>query len=413
MPKGLVAIAALAALLSVAFASLASAADHRDSPTPTGNPGADISDVFVFRSPETPSNVVLVINSSPFIAPVDNATASFDSSARFRVHVDNDGNLADDVRIDIRKSGNSIIVEGAGNAFGVEVSPAGGEPIVREDGGRRLFAGLRDDPFFFDIPGFQAFLMNRETPVNGLRAAGGGDPIDAFGGTNVLSIVLEVPVTALTGGADADSGAVAIWVSSETSGGQRQDRMAQPIFNSGLIPPDPEAKEAVNQASPSGDTAAYLETVIGTIGFLRGVADEALGGAQGGGPLGDLTPPVLGEALVPDVINVDFAQPLAFPNGRQLSDDVIDLTFGVVMNRGGAAGVSDGIDANDRAFLSTFPFVAEPHGEGAAPGPITPPDTGDGGVLSSGTSWALSGAFLAIALTFGGAAALATVRSRR
>jgi len=412
MRKGLLVTAALAALLSAVFASLASAADHRDSPTPTGNQGADITDFYVFRSPTTPENVVLIVNSHGFIAPVDNASASFDSNARFQIHVDNDGNLVDDLRIDIRKAGDSIIAEGLGNTFGVEVTPAGAEPIIREDGSRRLFAGLRDDPFFFDIPGFQAFLMNRETPVNGLRAADGGDPIDAFGGTNVLSIVLEVPVASLTGGSDANSGVVGLWVSSETSGGQRQDRAAQAIFNAGLIPPDPVVKEAVNQGSPSGDTAAYLDAVVGTIGFLRGVADQAIGGVQGGGPLGDVAPGALGAALVPDVVNVDFSQPVVFPNGRQLSDDAIDLTFGIVMNRGGAEGVSDGIDANDKVFLSAFPYMAEPHGEGDV-GPITPPDTGDGGVLRPATSWALSAAFLAVALVLGGAAAFVTVRSRR
>jgi hypothetical protein len=151
----------------VAFASLASAADHRDSPTPVGNPGADLTDVFIFRSPTTPDNAVLVVNTHGFIAPIDNATASFDSNPRFQVHVDNDGDLVDDVQIDIRKSGDSIVVEGIGNAFSVNATPAGAEPIIREDGGRRLFAGLRDDPFFFDIPGFHA---RRRSTASGPRA---------------------------------------------------------------------------------------------------------------------------------------------------------------------------------------------------------------------------------------------------
>ena len=410
MRNKLIGIAALAMLASIAFASWANAADHRDSPTPTGDPGADISDIYVFRSAETASNVVFVINSTPFIAPVDNASASFDSNVKFQIHIDNDGNLADDIRIDIRKAGNSIIVEGLGNGLGVNVTPAGGDPVIAEGGGKKLFAGLRDDPFFFDIPGFQGFLMNRETPVNGLRPAGGGDPIDAFGGTNVLSIVLEVPVTAVTGGGDANSGSIGVWVSSTDVGGNRKDRMGAALFNAALMPPG-EMKEAFNQASPSDDVATFRAAAVGSVGFLRGVADEVLGGMQDGGPLGDLTPDAVGAALTPDVVNVDFSQPLVFPNGRGLADDVLDLTFGVVMNRGGAEGVSDGIDANDMPFLATFPYLGEPHGEGGA-GPISPPSTGDGALLSRDTSWALSGLFLAIALAFAGTAVVATARSR-
>ena len=411
MRTKLIAIAALAMLASIAFASWANAADHRDSPTPTGDPGADISDIYVFRSPEAASNVVFVINSSPFIAPVDNASASFDSNVKFQIHIDNDGDLADDIRIDIRKAGNSIIAEGLGNSIGVDVTPFGADLIVAEGGGRKLFAGIRDDPFFFDIPGFQGFLMNRLPPVNGLRPAGGGDPADAFGGTNVLSIVLELPVTAVTGGADSSSGAISIWVSSTDVAGNRKDRMAQSVFNAALIPPG-EMKEAFNQASPSDDVATFLGAAVGSVGFLRGVADEVLGGPQDGGPLGSLSPDAVGAALTPDVVKVDFSQPVVFPNGRQLADDVLDVTFGVVMNRGGAEGVSDGIDANDMAFLSTFPYLAAPHTEGGA-APISPPSTGDGALLSPQAGWALSAAFLAIALAFGGMAAFATVRSRR
>jgi hypothetical protein len=282
--------------------------------------------------------------------------------------------------------------------------------VVTESGGRKLFAGLRDDPFFFDIPGFQGLLMNRQTPVNGLRPADGGDPIDAFGGTNVLSIVLEVPVASVTGGSDSSSGSIQTWVSATDTAGTRLDRMGAALYNAALIPPG-ELKEAFNQASPEGDVASFLEAATGSVGFLRGVGDEVLGGPQDGGPLGSLTPAQVGAALTPDVVKVDFSQPVAFPNGRQLADDVIDVTFGVAMNRGGAEGVSDGIDANDKAFSTAFPYLAEPHTEGEA-APISPPSTGSGALLDSDTGWALSATFLLVAMALGGTAVVATVRSR-
>ena len=68
----------------------------------------------------------------------------------------------------------------------------------------------------------------------------------------------------------------------------------------------------------------------------------------------------------------DFA---GFPNGRRLGDDVIDIElravacgYGPILHA--ALGlcdlqpndqIGDGVDGNDKPFLSTFPYVALPH----------------------------------------------------
>jgi hypothetical protein len=119
----------------------------------------------------------------------------------------------------------------------------------------------------------------------------------------------------------------------------------------------------------------------------------------------------VGAALVPDVVTLDFSRPLQFPNGRRLQDDVIDAALGVVLNRGGAAGIGDGVAANDKAFLGTFPYLAAPHTSGG-PSAVTPPNTGDGGLIDTGTSWALSAGFLLVAATLAGGAVFATTRGR-
>jgi hypothetical protein len=52
--------------------------------------------------------------------------------------------------------------------------------------GIKVFAGPRDDPFFFDLNRYKAILAG--------TAPGFSNPgTDTFAGTNVLSIVLEVP----------------------------------------------------------------------------------------------------------------------------------------------------------------------------------------------------------------------------
>jgi hypothetical protein len=408
MRKGFITVAGLALAVSAAFATLASAADHRDSPLNVGNPTADINDVYAFRSPTNPDNLVIAISLNPLIVPSDNASRGvFDSQVTYQVHVDLDGNLADDATVNIRKAGNSLVLEGLGSPVTAAITPPGAAPIINEAGPVKVFAGLRDDPFFFDLAGFQGFLADPQVPAKGLRAPGDGDPVDAFAGTNIMAIVIELPVTAV-GGSSPNSGVIKTWVS--TSRGSRIDRMAIPAINTALIPSS--MKDAFNKADPINDAADFQPTAIATIDTLRGVVDGLFGVPQDGGPLGDLTSAQVGAALVPDVVTIDFSQPLQFPNGRRLQDDVIDAALGVVLNRGGAAGIGDGVAANDKAFLSAFPYLAEPHTTGGG-SPISPPSTGDGGLIGSGTSWALSAAFLAIAVGFGGTAAVATARSRR
>ncbi|HEU0075518.1 MAG TPA: DUF4331 family protein [Dehalococcoidia bacterium] len=409
MRKGLIVVATLAVVASAVFASMASAADHRDSPLNVDSPTADINDVYAFRSPTNPDNLVVAISVTPLIAPSDNTTRGvFDSQVTYQVHVDLDGNLIDDAMVNIRKAGNSLVVEGLGSPVSAAITPPGADPIINTAGPVKVFAGLRDDPFFFDLAGFQGFLSDPRVPAKGLRAAGAGDPVDAFAGTNVLAIVLELPVTALTGGTSADSGVIKTWVS--TRRGDRIDRMGIPTINTALIPSD--MKDAFNKADPANDAANFRPVAIDTIDFLRGVVDGLFGVPQDGGPLGDLTSTQVGGALIPDVVTIDFSQPVQFPNGRRLQDDVIDAALGVVLNRGGAAGIGDGVAANDKAFLSAFPYLAGPHTAGGASAPLTPPNTGDGGLIDSGTSWTLSAAFLLIAVAFGGTAVFATARGR-
>jgi hypothetical protein len=72
------------------------------------------------------------------------------------------------------------------------------------------------------------------------------------------------------------------------------------------------------------------------------------------------------------VLEGDFA---GFPNGRRLTDDVVDIElrafaqgYGPVL--AGALGLpnlspnnrlGDGVDSNDKPLLSTFPYVGTPH----------------------------------------------------
>jgi hypothetical protein len=61
--------------------------------------------------------------------------------------------------------------------------------------------------------------------------------------------------------------------------------------------------------------------------------------------------------LLPDVVVLDTSRPVAFPNGRELADDVVDLVGDprVLVNDAPFP------TANDVPFLATFPFLSPPH----------------------------------------------------
>jgi len=55
-----------------------------------------------------------------------------------------------------------------------------------------------------------------------------------------------------------------------------------------------------------------------------------------------------------------------FPNGRRLTDDIVDITeqaaVGILL--GVKTTLGDGVDRNDVAFRTTFPYIALPHSGG-------------------------------------------------
>ena len=138
------------------------------------------------------------------------------------------------------------------------------------------------------------------------------------------------------------------------------DRMAIPALNTALIPAA--QKETFNRSSPANDVASFKTTVQNSIASLRTAVAPRLGAEDNPG----VSPADLAGVLIPDVVTIDFAAAggLHFPNGRDLTDDVIDAALGLVLNRGdvlgGGPGVADGVGANDVAFLGTFPYLAGP-----------------------------------------------------
>ncbi|MBI4570663.1 MAG: DUF4331 family protein [Chloroflexi bacterium] len=383
--------------LVAALVLTTNAADHRDSPSVEDDPAADITDVYAFRSPANDDNLVVALDVNGLTPPAE--LRNFAEDVTYALHVDGTGDLVADANVEITFSGDTFTIEGLGDPISGDVTaPGSTEAEVTDANGIKVFAGPRDDPFFFDLVGFKNFVAELPVPALGLRPAG-ETPVDQFAGTNISAIVIELPITAVTGADSSDTGTIKAWATT-SRGASQVDRMAIPAINTALIPSD--QKDAFNQADPADDAADFRATGQATIETLRGAVDGLFGTPQDGGPLGDLTAEQVATALIPDVVTIDFSQPVQFPNGRRLQDDVINAALGVVLNRGGSAGISDAIDSNDEAFSSSFPYMAAPHTAPVSGAPSTGTGGPTGGDSGQMLWFVLGGLAAGVALLGGG-----------
>jgi len=202
----------LGSLLGIVLAGgILIAADHIDAPAVTGpgstSPGNDITDIYAFQSPADISKMVLVLNTQGLLSPGASATASFPSNVMYEFNIDNTGDNVEDLVIQCLVQGGKMRVYGpvavgtpglastvktSGPATEVNVTAYGAaSPNIGSNGnGTRVFAGPRDDPFFFDLVRFREVIAGTQP---GFRNPG----VDTFAGTNVMSIVVEVPKTLL------------------------------------------------------------------------------------------------------------------------------------------------------------------------------------------------------------------------
>jgi hypothetical protein len=277
-------------------------------------------------------------------------------------------------------------------------------------GGAKVFAGQRDDPFFvdlgsvFDLAGLRPFNNFHLLPL----AAGGG--VDGVAGFNTHSIVLQVPIADVvkipgtTVGVYASASRQQIRILSPN--GQTSSfgpmvqvsRLGNPLINEVVIPL--KNKDRWNRSDPADDgqfASSYTSPEVPALVNLLypALPDIATAGRNDlvavlltGVPTLNFTGPTkadllrLNTAIAPsgpvgtgNRLGVLAGQFAGFPNGRRLEDDVTDIEvralacgYGPILE--GALGLcnlspnnllGDGVDANEKPFLTSFPYVAEPH----------------------------------------------------
>jgi hypothetical protein len=268
------------------------------------------------------------------------------------------------------------------------------------DGTSKSWVGQSDDPFFLDLRVFDLLYGGDFSEV--------GD--DTLAGFNVHSMALQIPIDEVAKGGDAAANPViGLWNTAarrstrvqDSSGGQtfegkwvQVSRLGMPLVNEVVVPVS--LKDYFNASKPKDDeqylaavqdpeVPKLIEAIYGIPApatprddlvavFLTGL--EGLNQPAGVEPaemlrLNLTIAPCTSACSTRGVMGGDNA---GFPNGRRLSDDVIDITLqaaeGEIIDGDfdDLATLGDGVNENDIPFLATFPYLALPHsGSDTAP----------------------------------------------
>ncbi len=283
-------------------------------------------------------------------------------------------------------------------------------------GGGKVFAGQSDDPFFVELGGLFDLLTIRNLPGN----AGGG--VDGLKGYNVQSLALQVPISALTKdgkmptSATSTNAVIGTWTTAsrqtmrvlrDNGRGRMADhsgnwiqvsRLGAPLVNEVVIPL--QDKDVWNASKPQDDAqfanyvtnpelGTLLHGLYGVVVPPQGPFGSAsqrddliaifLTGIPGLTKPANVTPSeelrlnvAIAPTTTPNKLGVLGGDTQGYPNGRRLADDVTDISIRAVAGAAYplfhptftadplASQLGDGVDANDAAFRSSFPYLALP-----------------------------------------------------
>jgi hypothetical protein len=379
-----------------------SAADHLDGTAVSANGAVDINDLYVFEGSDA-GNTILTITLNPAAGVISGTT--FDSGAEYLFLVDTDADAVEDMTLAVTfddpvdgEQAFTVTRDGTTIATGTTGATAA------IDGGGQAWAGLVDDPFFFDLEGFSQLkttLLDAGTLADAISLICDADPdTNFFAGFNGSAIVLELPDAEL-------GGEIAVWAATTVDCNQ-VDRMGKPGINTVFITGDAE-KDAYNAAEPADDPADYTDEVVGiTSAIQQALGVDAMTADAYGATVAGI--------VLPDVLPYNTAEAADFSvfNGRALSDDVIDVYYSVLTTVDGTPALTGDCVANDSTFGAAFPYFAAANAAGE-PAPSAAPSMPNTGV-PTGSSGASGGVALVAAALLASGLGLGTVmllRGRR
>jgi len=368
--------------------------DHFSGPRAIAGPAGDICDLYAFPSPEREGRLVLVMN----VLPQASADAHFSDAivCRFRLRPLSvaatgpaaafsfgtpEQEIVFDVTFDTpRRDGAAAPVQ-----QGRCIPPFGAPVALRVHDaqgscadGLHVFAGLRSDPFFIDVPAW------RETVIGGrlaFKQAGSNN----LAGQNILSVVVEVDCAPLL---HSGGGPLFAVVGETVVAGKlpiRIERVGRPeIKNIILIwkeydplNRDMELRDIYNLEDAfhmgkdyRGAYRARLNANLAVFDRIDGKTDWPLD-AQGAHPLTEL--------LLADYLVVAVSKPYAEDSffeierslmagrmhtscgGRSLNDDMMDTLYTLMINGGNGPRIRDGVDQATEPASRSFPYLAPPN----------------------------------------------------
>jgi uncharacterized protein DUF4331 len=281
--------------------------------------------------------------------------------------------------------------------------------IVTLPNGIKTFAGQRDDPFFvdlgsiFDLAGLRPFNSLHVIP---LADGAGHDGVAKF---NTHTIAMQIPIAQLVKPGNPTIGIYASASRAEVrvlkKDGDQDDhgrwvqvsRLGEPLINEVVIPIG--RKDYWNRQDPDDDSefeSMYLSPEVTKLeNLLYPALDDAsttnrqdlvailLTGVQGLNYTGPHRADLLRlNTSIPASAAVGAGNRLGaiagdlagYPNGRRLEDDIVDIDlrafaegYGPILHnllglpdRSPNNQLGDGVNGNDRPFLTTFPYVPSP-----------------------------------------------------
>jgi hypothetical protein len=249
-----------------------------------------------------------------------------------------------------------------------------------------VFAGQTDDPFFLDLRVFDLLYGAN------LSEAG----TDSLAGFNVHSIALRVPKSALR---SSSSPVIGVWATasrqttttrqpgSETGSGSfvQVSRLGMPLVNEVVIPVGLKDKWNGSKPADDGQFLSYvtdpevpkLLQAIYNIPAPAAPRNDLVQVFLTGVPGLNQPPGVKGAEMLrlntdvlpnpnPARLGVLAGDIAGFPNGRRLTDDVVDITLQAAAGvlGGVKTTLGDGVNRNDVPFRPSFPYLGQPHSGG-------------------------------------------------
>ncbi|WEO98342.1 DUF4331 domain-containing protein [Streptomyces sp. FXJ1.172] len=400
------------------------ASSHREAPLISGTPQYDNTDLYAFVSPDKPDTTTIVANWIPFEEPAGGPNFyTFADDAQYDIHVDNNGDAHDDLifrytfkthtknrntflyntgavkslddpnlnitqtyDLELLRLKHDRVVYRTKLADDVPAAPSNvgkasmpdyaklrSQAVYKTAGGGTTFAGQADDPFFADLRVFDLLYGGNLSEVGN----------DTLKGYNVNTIALQVPTALIR--ESAGQPVVGVWSTTQRRNAQgyytQVSRLGNPLVNEVVNPQ--KDKDRFNASQPAYDgqflknvTNPELPKLIEQIYKIKApseprndLVDVFLKGVKGLNQPPNVRPSEMlrlntsiKPSMHPKRLGVLDGDNAGFPNGRRLTDDVVDEALQVMEGSlvGMKNNLGDGVDKNDQNFEKYFPYVAEP-----------------------------------------------------